>query len=50
MMLQLGKDDSNFYTQMQTQRNLMVVGCLCEDQIYYDKDKDIHLENQREFK
>lgn len=44
------KGDSNFYTQMQTQRNLMGVSCPCEDQICYDKHKDIQPENQRGFK
>lgn len=47
-LLQLEKDDSNFYTQMQTESNLMGAGSLGEDWLYYDKDKDI--QNQREFK
>ncbi|XP_039701118.1 leucine-rich repeat-containing protein 66 [Pteropus medius] len=45
---QLEKDDSNFYTQMQTESNLMGAGSLGKDWLYYDKDKDI--QNQREFK
>ncbi|XP_016006628.2 leucine-rich repeat-containing protein 66 [Rousettus aegyptiacus] len=45
---QMEKDDSNFYTQMQTESNLMGASSLGEVWLYYDKDKDI--QNQREFK
>ena len=47
-LLQLEKDDSNVYTQMQTESNLMGAGSLDEDWLYTDKDKDI--QNRREFK
>ncbi|XP_007953904.1 leucine-rich repeat-containing protein 66 [Orycteropus afer afer] len=45
--LQLEKDDSNFYSQMQTQSNEMEVGSLSEEQLYYDKDKDVQLDSPR---
>ncbi|KAM9678152.1 LOW QUALITY PROTEIN: leucine-rich repeat-containing protein 66 [Trichechus inunguis] len=44
-LLQLEKDD--LYTQMQTQSNQMGVDSLCEEQFYYDKDKDVQLDDPR---
>ncbi|XP_019325705.2 leucine-rich repeat-containing protein 66 isoform X1 [Panthera pardus] len=35
------KEHCNVSTQMQTQNNLLGVGSLCEDQLYYDRDQDI---------
>lgn len=49
-LLQSEKSDSNFYTQMRTQSHLMGPGSLGEDRLYYDKDTDVELKNQREFK
>nr|XP_005608836.1 leucine-rich repeat-containing protein 66 [Equus caballus]XP_023493869.1 leucine-rich repeat-containing protein 66 [Equus caballus] len=49
-LLQSEKDDSDLYPQMQTQSNSMGADNLLEDQCYYDEDKDVQLESQREFK